>query len=101
MRRPFSAPRVAVTTVHCRSPAVRRGLDVVHGHSSHHPLGIEACRQRLTLCGCGDFLSDYEGIAGYERYRPDLTLMYLPLVDAATGRLGGSTWCRCESGDCA
>jgi poly-gamma-glutamate synthesis protein (capsule biosynthesis protein) len=65
------------------------GVDVVHGHSSHHPLGIEVYRQRLILYGCGDFLNDYEGIEGYEKYRPDLTLMYLPLLNAGTGRLEG------------
>jgi len=51
------------------------GVDLVHGHSSHHPRGIEVHRERLILYGCGDFLNDYEGIRGYERYRGDLTLM--------------------------
>lgn len=32
------------------------GVDVVHGHSSHHPKGIEVYRDRLILYGCGDFL---------------------------------------------
>ena len=51
-------------------------VSVVHGHSSHHPMAIEVYRNRLILYGCGDFLNDYEGIAGYERYRSELTLMY-------------------------
>ena len=63
------------------------GVDVVHGHSSHHPLGIEVYRGRPILYGCGDFLNDYEGIAGYEAYRGDLSLMYFLTVDAASGRL--------------
>jgi poly-gamma-glutamate synthesis protein (capsule biosynthesis protein) len=63
------------------------GVDVVHGHSSHHPRGIEVYRDRLVLYGCGDFLNDYEGISGHEDFRPDLTLMYLPALDAASGRL--------------
>jgi poly-gamma-glutamate synthesis protein (capsule biosynthesis protein) len=63
------------------------GVDVVHGHSSHHPQGIEVYRDKLILYGCGDFLNDYEGIGGYESYRADLTLMYFPTVDAASGRL--------------
>lgn len=63
------------------------GVDVVHGHSSHHPMGIEVYRDRLILYGCGDFLNDYEGIGGYESFRGDLTLMYFPTVDAASGRL--------------
>jgi poly-gamma-glutamate synthesis protein (capsule biosynthesis protein) len=63
------------------------GVDVVHGHSSHHPKGIEVYRDRLVLYGCGDFLNDYEGIAGHASFRSDLALMYFPTVDAATGRL--------------
>lgn len=65
----------------------RAGVDVVHGHSSHHVKGIEVYRDRPILYGCGDFLSDYEGIRGHEEYRSDLGLMYLPMLDAATGRL--------------
>lgn len=63
------------------------GADIVYGHSSHHIRGAEVYRDRLILYGCGDFLNDYEGIGGYERYRPDLALMYFPLVDGATGAL--------------
>ena len=63
------------------------GVDVVHGHSSHHPKGIEVHRDRLVLYGCGDFLNDYEGIAGHASYRSELALMYFPTVDAATGKL--------------
>jgi poly-gamma-glutamate synthesis protein (capsule biosynthesis protein) len=62
-------------------------VDLVHGHSSHHPIGIEVRRGRLILYGCGDFLNDYEGIGGYEAFRSDLTVMYLPTLDGATGRL--------------
>ena len=60
---------------------------MVHGHSSHHPKAIEIYRDRLILYGCGDFLNDYEGISGYEEFRGDLSLMYLPRLCAATGRL--------------
>jgi poly-gamma-glutamate capsule biosynthesis protein CapA/YwtB (metallophosphatase superfamily) len=63
------------------------GVDVVYGHSSHHPKGIEVYRGKLILYGCGDFLNDYEGIAGYERFRADLGLMYFPTLDVATGEL--------------
>jgi poly-gamma-glutamate capsule biosynthesis protein CapA/YwtB (metallophosphatase superfamily) len=63
------------------------GIDVVHGHSSHHPRPIEVYRGKLILYGCGDFIDDYEGIRGYERYRDDLRLLYLATVEAATGRL--------------
>jgi poly-gamma-glutamate synthesis protein (capsule biosynthesis protein) len=62
-------------------------VDVVHGHSSHHIKGIEVYRERPIIYGCGDFLNDYEGIGGHEEYRPDLSLMYFPMLDACTGRL--------------
>ncbi len=61
--------------------------DVIHGHSSHHPMGIEVYRDKPILYGCGDFLNDYEGIGGREEYRGDLTLMYLVTVEPATGQL--------------
>lgn len=63
------------------------GVDVVHGHSSHHPKGLEIYRERVILYGCGDFLNDYEGIDGYEAFRPQLTLMYFPVLDGTTGQL--------------
>jgi len=63
------------------------GVDIVHGHSSHHPKAIEVHRDRLVLYGCGDFLNDYEGIGGNEGFRGELGLMYFPRVDAADGRL--------------
>jgi poly-gamma-glutamate capsule biosynthesis protein CapA/YwtB (metallophosphatase superfamily) len=63
------------------------GVDVVQGHSSHHPLGIERYHERLVLYGCGDFITDYEGISGYEEFRDDLVLAYFAMLDAASGRL--------------
>jgi poly-gamma-glutamate capsule biosynthesis protein CapA/YwtB (metallophosphatase superfamily) len=63
------------------------GVSIVHGHSSHHPRAIEIYRDRLILYGCGDFLNDYEGIRGYERYRDDLALMYFADLDRASGSL--------------
>ena len=64
--------------------------DVIHGHSSHHPKGIEAHRERPILYGCGDFLTDYEGIAGHEAYRDDLVLMYfVTLAPRTDGGLVG------------
>lgn len=61
--------------------------DVVHGHSSHHPKGIEVYRNKLILYGCGDFLDDYEGISGYEEFRSHLVLMYFVTIDASAGNL--------------
>ncbi|MGI9591455.1 MAG: CapA family protein [Myxococcota bacterium] len=63
------------------------GVDLVHGHSSHHPKGIEVHRGRPILHGCGDFLNDYEGIGGHEEYRSELVLLYLVSVDPVTGAL--------------
>lgn len=63
------------------------GVDVIHGHSSHHVKGIEIYRGKPVLYGCGDFLTDYEGIGGYEEFRGDLGLMYFVSMDPATGTL--------------
>jgi poly-gamma-glutamate capsule biosynthesis protein CapA/YwtB (metallophosphatase superfamily) len=63
------------------------GVDVVHGHSSHHPRPVEVYRGRLVLYGCGDTINDYEGIGGYEQFRGDLRLLYLASVTADTGTL--------------
>ena len=63
------------------------GADIIHGHSSHHVRGIEVYHGKLILYGCGNFLDDYEGISGYETFRPDLSLMYFASVDDKTGRL--------------
>jgi poly-gamma-glutamate capsule biosynthesis protein CapA/YwtB (metallophosphatase superfamily) len=63
------------------------GVDIVFGHSSHHPKPIEVYHGKLILYGCGDLLNDYEGIAGREDYRPDLSLLYFVTIDPATGKL--------------
>ncbi|MBW3553379.1 MAG: CapA family protein [Gemmatimonadetes bacterium] len=65
-------------------------VDLVHGHSSHHPRPIELYRDRLILYGAGDFLNDYEGIGGKDAFRGDLSLMYFPRL-AATG-----AWLECR-----
>lgn len=62
-------------------------IDLVHGHSAHHPRPIEVYGGRLILYGCGDFLNDYEGISGHEAFRSDLVLMYFPLLHRNDGRL--------------
>ena len=63
------------------------GVDVVHGHSSHHPRPIEIYRGRPILYGCGDVIDDYEGIGGHESFRSDLRLLYLASTDSASGEL--------------
>ncbi len=59
----------------------RAGVDLVHGHSSHHAKGIEVHRGRLVLYGCGDLINDYEGIGGYEEYGAGLGLLYFADLD--------------------
>jgi poly-gamma-glutamate synthesis protein (capsule biosynthesis protein) len=66
---------------------IDQGVDIVHGHSSHHPRPIEVYRDRLILYGTGDFIDDYEGITGHEEYRDDLRLMYFPTLQNETGVL--------------
>ena len=66
---------------------IGEGVDLVHGHSSHHVRAAEVYHDRLVLYGCGDFITDYEGITGYEEFRGDLALMYLAKVESQSGRL--------------
>lgn len=63
------------------------GVDVIHGHSSHHVKAIEVHRDRLILYGCGDLLNDYEGIGGHDAYRGELGLLYFPALARGSGRL--------------
>lgn len=63
------------------------GVDVIHGHSSHHPRPIEVYRDKLILYGCGDLINDYEGIRGYAKYRDDLRLLYFASIESGTGKL--------------
>ncbi|GLW47007.1 hypothetical protein Stsp02_26690 [Streptomyces sp. NBRC 14336] len=80
----YRVPRSHVAFAHA---LVDGGVDVVHGHSSHHPRPVEVYRDRLILYGCGDFVDDYEGIGGFEEYRAELRLMFLVSVAADSGRL--------------
>ena len=63
------------------------GVDLVHGHSSHHAKGIEVYEDRLIIYGCGDLLNDYEGIKGYEQFRDDLAVMYFADINRTSGGL--------------
>jgi poly-gamma-glutamate synthesis protein (capsule biosynthesis protein) len=82
----FDIPRDQIRFAHW---LIDGGVDIVHGHSSHHPRPIEVYRRRLILYGCGDLINDYEGIPGQEDFRGDLHLMYFPKVHVATGELAG------------
>ena len=80
----YGIPREKVMFAH---RLIEEGVAIVHGHSSHHVKAIEVFRGRLILYGCGDFLTDYEGISGYETFRGDLALMYFVEVDSDSGEL--------------
>jgi poly-gamma-glutamate capsule biosynthesis protein CapA/YwtB (metallophosphatase superfamily) len=80
----YEIPRDQIMFVHC---LIEEGITIVHGHSSHHVKAIEVFKDRLLLYGCGDFLTDYEGISGYEMFRGDLALMYLIELDSCSGAL--------------
>ena len=64
-------------------------VDIIHGHSSHHAMGLEVYKDKPIIYGCGDFFNDYEGIGGHEEYRGDLALMYFIRMAPATGKLVG------------
>jgi poly-gamma-glutamate synthesis protein (capsule biosynthesis protein) len=70
----YAVPDARIRFAHALIDSGR--VDVVHGHSSHHPIGVERYREGLVLYGCGDFLNDYEGISGHESFRSDLVLLY-------------------------
>jgi poly-gamma-glutamate synthesis protein (capsule biosynthesis protein) len=63
------------------------GVDLIHGHSSHHPRPVEVYRGKLILYGCGDFIDDYEGIPGHDAFRDDLRLLYFADLMPGTGTL--------------
>jgi poly-gamma-glutamate capsule biosynthesis protein CapA/YwtB (metallophosphatase superfamily) len=63
------------------------GVDLVHGHSSHHPRPVEIYHKKLILYGCGDLVDDYEGIGSHREFRDDLRLLYLPHLDPISGEL--------------
>lgn len=62
-------------------------VQLVHGHSSHHPRPFELHEGHLVTYGCGDLINDYEGIGGHEAYRPDLALAWLVSLDGRSGTL--------------
>jgi poly-gamma-glutamate synthesis protein (capsule biosynthesis protein) len=61
-------------------------FDLIHGHSSHHPLPMEVYRGRLVLYGCGDLINDYEGITPHGPLRSDVGCLYRVAL-AADGTL--------------
>jgi poly-gamma-glutamate capsule biosynthesis protein CapA/YwtB (metallophosphatase superfamily) len=83
----YEIPRKQIAFAH---RLIEEGISIVHGHSSHHVRAVEVFKDGLILYGCGDFLTDYEGIRGYERFRGDLAVMYLVDVDLQSGQLASA-----------
>jgi poly-gamma-glutamate synthesis protein (capsule biosynthesis protein) len=79
--------RIDADATHFAHRLIDGGVDLVHGHSSHHPRPLEVYHQKLILYGCGDLVDDYEGISGHQQYRSDLRLLYLPRLDPRSGDL--------------
>lgn len=61
--------------------------DIVHGHSSHHPLPIEVYRGKPIFYGCGDLINDYEGIEAHGSLRGDVGCLYFPTLALGSGQL--------------
>ncbi|SON59664.1 putative polyglutamine synthesis accessory protein [Mycobacterium simulans] len=78
---------VGVSDIQFAHQLIDAGIDIVHGHSSHHPRPIEIYRGKPILYGCGDVIDDYEGIGGHESYRSELRLLYLISIDLGGGGL--------------
>jgi poly-gamma-glutamate capsule biosynthesis protein CapA/YwtB (metallophosphatase superfamily) len=49
------------------------GVDIIHGHSSHHVQGVEVYEGKLIIYGCGDFVDDY---AVNTSFRNDLSAVW-------------------------
>ena len=64
-----------------------RAVDVVHGHSSHHPLPVEVYRSKLIIYGCGDLINDCEGTAEHGSLRGDVGCLYIVTLRSGSGRL--------------
>ncbi len=62
-------------------------VDLVQGHSAHHPLPFELHRGKLILYGCGDLINDYEGIDAHPDLAQDAACLYFATVSQDSGRL--------------
>jgi poly-gamma-glutamate synthesis protein (capsule biosynthesis protein) len=57
-------------------------INLIHGHSSHHPIGIELYKNIPIFYGCGDLINDYEGITNHKGFNSNLALMYFLEFDS-------------------
>lgn len=65
------------------------GVDVIHGHSSHHVLPAETYKGKLILYGCGDLINDSEGRPDYRARKGYLGALYFVDLDPKTRQLLG------------
>ncbi len=80
----YEIPEVQIRFAH---RLIEEGIDLVHGHSSHHAKALEVYQGHPILYGCGDFLTDYEGIRGHEAFRGDLAILYFIRLDPTVSAL--------------
>ena len=64
------------------------GVNIIHGHSSHHIKAIEIYKGSVIMYGCSDFIDDYQ-IS--DEYRNDLSFIYELLYDTTNKQ-----FIRCE-----
>ncbi|OAG36501.1 hypothetical protein AYO21_09308 [Fonsecaea monophora] len=64
------------------------GVDLIHGHSSHHLQGVEIYNGKLIVYGCGDFVDDY---AVDPNYRNDLSAAWRVSVSEKAERKEGES----------
>jgi poly-gamma-glutamate capsule biosynthesis protein CapA/YwtB (metallophosphatase superfamily) len=62
------------------------GIDIIHGHSSHHVQGVEKYKEKLIIYGCGDFVDDYALTPGY---RNDLSAIWQVTIEERTSESEG------------
>lgn len=62
------------------------GVDIIHGHSSHHVQGVEIYKGKLIIYGCGDFVDDY---AVNDAFRNDLGALWRVRLRESHGHDGG------------
>ena len=76
------------------------GVDLIHGHSSHHPGPVEVFGGKLVLYGCGDCINDNEGITGHERTGVTCGCCTSRRCSRARARQRPCGWRPCRPGDC-
>eukprot|EP01084_Bolivina_argentea_P186960 322151_1 len=63
------------------------GIDLIHGHGSHHIKGIEIYKNKAIFYGCGDIINDYEGEDRRYEWKNDLGFMYYIDLNISTGNI--------------